>query len=332
MKKALRSSVGLGLCLMLALVMALALGGCSAGRDDAQSARTEGSGADGAASLPAIKVGTLQTDDLLPLWVAEAEGLLTQGGLNVEIQSFQSAQEQIAAVTAGEIDAIMTDLVVPVQLTAAGTPMRAVTIMQGAPAGVVAGKDSGISTVSDLAGVKTGCSSPTILEFIYDKALTEAGVPADQIQTEEIKKLPVRLEMLQQGQIKAAALPWTLWQLAVQQGAVPVLDEAQDGSYTSTVLEFRDEWLQQENAAGAIKTLRDIWDQAVDLINASPDSYRELLVEKAKLPEPLRDSYPVRHYPATAPVPQEQVEEVVNWMVDKGYLNEALAYAELIYE
>jgi NitT/TauT family transport system substrate-binding protein len=283
-------------------------------------------------ALPAIRVGTLQTDDLLPLWVAEKESLLTKAGLRVEIQTFQSAQEQVAAVTAGELDAIMTDLVVPLQLTAAKTPMRILTVLQGAPAGIVAGKTSGITELAGLAGRKTGCSSPTVMEFIYDKALSNAGVAADNIQTEEIKKLPVRLEMLSSGKIPAAVLPWTLFTLAQQQGAVPLLAEAQDREYTSTVLAFRSEWTQQPDTAAALSALLDAWDKAVDVLNADPAHYQALLAEKAKLPDALKTSYPVRHYPHSGLPKREQLEAVVTWMVGKDYLPAPLSYEDMIYQ
>jgi len=280
-------------------------------------------------AAPALRVGTLQTDDLLPLWVAEQQGLISAAGLNVTISTFQSAQEQIAAVTAGQIDAIMTDMVVGAQLSAAGTPMRFVTIMQGAPAGVVAGAGTGIKTAADLAGVATGCASPTILEYIYDKALHDAGVPDGQIKTTEIKKLPVRLQMLTSGQIKAAALPWTLFQLAVAQGAVPVIGIDQAGPYTSTVFAVRQAWLDQSGTTDAVTQLLGVWDKAVGIINADPTAQRGLLATEASLPSPLDTTYPVRQYPMSGPAPEVQVTDVLNWMTSKGYLTTPLTYADL---
>jgi len=279
--------------------------------------------------MPALRVGTLQTDDLLPLWVAQQQDLIAAAGLDVTIQTFQSAQEQIAAVTAGQIDAIMTDMVVGAQLSAGGTPMRYVTIMQGAPAGVVAGANTGIKTAADLAGVATGCASPTILEYIYDKALHDAGVPDDQIKTTEIKKLPVRLQMLTSGQIEAAALPWTLFQLAVAQGAVPVIGLEQAGPYTSTVFTVRQAWLDQSGSADAVTKLLGVWDQAVTIINADPAAQRGLLADKTSLPSPLDTTYPVRQYPMSGPAPEAQVTDVLNWMTSKGYLTTPLTYADL---
>jgi len=282
-------------------------------------------------SVP-LRIGTLQTDDLLPAWVAEQQQLFVNAGLNVTIQTFLSAQEQTAAITAGQIDAIMTDMVVGLQLTAAGTPMRFVTIMQAAPAGVVAGADTGITTAADLAGVETGCASPTILEYIYDRALHEAGVPDDQIKTTEIKKLPVRLQMLTAGQIKAAVLPWTLYQLAISQGAVPVVDLAQSGPYTSTVLAVRQAWLDQADAVMTMQAVLAAWDLAVGVINADPDAQRELLAAKANLPAPLDTTYPVRTYPTSGPPPTGQVQDVIDWMTAKGYLTSQVTVGDVIWQ
>lgn len=289
-------------------------------------------------AVPALRVGTLQTDDLLPLWVAQQQGLIEQEGLNVTITTFQSAQDQIAAVTGGQIDAIMTDMVVGAQLAAAGTPdgtygsgMRFVTVMQGAPAGVVAGAGTGITTAADLAGVATGCASPTILEYIYDKALTDAGVPADQIKTTEIKQLPVRLQMLTAGQVKAAVLPWTLYQLALAQGAVPVLGLDQVGNYTSTVLSVSQKWLDQAGASAMVPKLLDVWNQGVNIINADPNAQRALLADKANLPSPLDTMYPVRQYPPAGAPPASQVTDVINWMTAKGYLTSPLTASDLLW-
>jgi len=286
--------------------------------------------APGATSL-GLRVGTLQTDDLLPLWVAEQQGLIEQAGLPVKIMTFQSAQEQIAAVTAGEIDAIMTDMVVGAQLSASGVPMKFVTVMQNAPAGIVAGAGTGIKTAADLAGVETGCSSPTILEYIYDRALAAAGVPDDQIVTTEIKKLPVRLQMLTAGQIKAAVLPWTLYQLAIAQGGVPVAGLDQVGGYTSTVLAFRASWLSDAGAGSFVTSLLKVWDEGVAAINANPDAQRALLAAKANLPAPLDTTYQVRHYPNSGRPDATQVADVIEWMSAKGYLTTNLSPGDLVW-
>jgi len=278
-----------------------------------------------------IRIGDLQTDDLLPLWVAQNNGMLTAAGLNVTIQTFQSAQEESTAVQAGQLDAMMTDVLVPTELTDGGTKMRFVTALQGAPAGIVAAPGSGITTASQLAGAQIGTASNTIIQYIVEKALTDAGVPASQINTSEVPKLPVRLQMLMAGQVKAAGLPWTLYYLAVSQGATPVVGPDVTGGYTPTVLAFRQAWLDQPGAAATIQTLLKVYDQAVDVINANPDAQRPLIAQKANLSSSIADTYPVRTYPKSGAPDEAGVTDVLNWATAKGYLKTTITYQDLVY-
>jgi len=316
---------------MVMVALAIGLAGCGGTESSSERAGdVETTDSSSIALLP-VKVGTLATDDLLPLWVAQQEGFLTQAGLDVEIITFQSPMESRAAMTAGEIDGLMTDMVVAAQLTAS-EGARAVTVMQTAPAGILASPKSNITSLEGLAQVPIGISSPTVMEFIADKALSDAGVADEAIAFEIIEKLPVRLEMLMSNQVQAAVLPWTLFQLAQQQGAVPLLDEAKAAEYTSTVLVFRDGFLTQAGAGETIAALLGAWGRGVESINANPDSFRTLLVEKANLPEPLKETYRIRTYPQTGTPPKAQFEAVVDWMVKKGYLDRALAFEDLVYQ
>jgi len=316
-----------GITVVLALLMTGAtLSGCGSQSSSSSDVKTS------EAPMTVIRVGALQTDDILPLWVAVDKGYTKDADLDVQMTTFQSAQEQVAAMTAGKIDAMMTDMVVPVQLNAAGTPVKAVTVCQTAPAGIVAGKDSGITEVGQLAGVETGCSSPTAMEYIYDSALAQAGVPKDQIKTTEIKKIPVRLQMLSEGQLKAAVLPWTLYTMAQQQGATPVLDQDQAAKLTSTVLVFSQKFLDTKDADMHLADLLRQYNKAVDDINAKPDSFRALLVAQAKLPDAIANTYKMRQYPKVKLPEQAQFSEVVAWMLEKGYIKESQSYKDLTHK
>ncbi|MDR0837299.1 MAG: ABC transporter substrate-binding protein [Propionibacteriaceae bacterium] len=313
-----------GIACALALAMSVAaLTGCSVNESAPPQPSTP-------VPTPAtVVIGTLPTDDLLPLWVAIENGFAVQNGVDIVIQTFASAQEQIAAVSAGELDAIMTDLVVTVQLSASGTRMRVVTVLQGSPAGIVANADSGIETVADLAGVPVGCSSPTIMQYILDTALTKADVPQQQWNTTEIKDLPTRLEVLLSRQIGVAVLPWTMHAYAVQQGAVSLIGPGQADEVTSTVLAFRADFLNQPGADDVVAAIWRSWDAGVASVNASPSTYEDLLRTKASLPDDL--VYPVRTYPSSAPVTQGQVEAVVAWMMDRGYITTPVPFDDLKY-
>jgi NitT/TauT family transport system substrate-binding protein len=283
-----------------------------------------------------VVIGTLPTEDMLPLWVAEEEGLFAEYGLDsVEIVTFQAAQERDAAFVAGEIDAFMGDIIAAAQLEAAGTPVTIATVMLGAtPAegrfGIVAAPDSGYADIAALAGVPVGTSQNTIQEYVLDGLMRQAGVSADDVVVEAVPKVPVRYDLLMQGQLKAAALPEPLLSLAEFEGATLLADDTTGENLSQTVLVFSDEYLSEIGGVDTMSALLKVWDAGVEIVNADPDAWRDLLVEQARLPEPIKDTYRINQYP-TAQIPTtEQVDAVLDWMRDKGTLQSALTYEDLV--
>ncbi len=284
-----------------------------------------------------VVIGTLPTEDMLPLWVAQEQGLFAEYGLDsVEIVTFQAAQERDAALVAGEIDAYMGDIIASAQLEAGGSPVTIATIMLGAtPAegrfGIVAAPDSGYADISALAEVPVGTSLNTIQEFVLDGLMRQAGVAQDDVVAEAVPKVPVRYDLLMQGQLKAAALPEPLLSLAEFEGAILLADDTTGENLSQTVLAFDDEYLSEIGGVDTMSALLQVWDEAVAIINEDPDAWRELLVEQARLPEPIKDTYRINTYP-TAQIPSaEQVDAVLGWMIAKGTLDEgALTYEDLV--
>ena len=221
---------------MCALALAALLGvallsGCSAKPAEHAAARhRRDDGRTGRAAIP-VKIGTLATEDSLPLWVAEKMGYFSTEGIpKVEIVQFQSAQERDVALASGAIDGFMGDIIAAANLSASGKGVKVATIMLGADQsqgrfGVVVPPKSTVTDIKELAGVPVGTSSATIQEYVLDGLMAEAGVAADQVKTEEVKKVPVRFELLMADKLKAAALPEPFLTLAEQGGAKLVGDD-----------------------------------------------------------------------------------------------------------
>ena len=305
----------------LLLTLVLAAGMFTAGCGEGQQTRDHGLQPAPAKPI-AVKIGTLPTEDSLPLWVAEQEGLFTKAGLpSVEIVLFQSAQERDAALAAGAIDGFMGDIIAAANLEAGGTPVTIATIMLGADQaqgrfGIVAPKTwtdgTGAEALKKLANVPVGTSSATIQEYVLDGLMRQAGVADDQVKVEEVKKVPVRFELLMSGKLKAAALPEPFLSLAELQGAKLLADDTSktpEGfgteNLSQTILLFSDAFLRKTGGVESEIAVKKAWDEAVALINADPNAYRDLLVEKARLPEPLKATYQVNTYP-TAQLPTEE--------------------------
>ena len=324
------------LALTLALIALLAvalLTGCTTPGETTDAAKP----ATPAEKPVAIRIGTLATEDSLPLWVAEKMGYFaTQGIPSVEIVNFQSAQERDVAFASGAIDGFMGDMIAAANLEASGKKNSIATVMLGADQsqgrfGVVVPPKSAVSDLKSLAGVPVGASSATIQEYVLDGLMAESGVASPAVKTEEVEKVPVRFELLMAGKLKAAALPEPFLTLAEQGGARIVGDDTKAASNLSqTVLVISDDYLATVGGTATKDAVLAAWDLAVNDINKAPDAYRELLFEKAQLPTPLAATYKINVYPTAQLPTAERVEATLGWMQAKGYLKGDVTAADLL--
>lgn len=321
---------------MLSVAVCAALLGSVAACAPASTPSTPGTPAAGAAAPAKVRIGTLPTEDSLPLWVAERDGLFEKAGLDVTITTFQSAQERDAALTANAIDGFMGDLIAATALRAGGVPVKVTTIMLGATPkegrfGIAVKPGSKATGLKALSGVPIGTSSATIQEFVLDELMKSAGVAEDGIKKEEVKKVPVRFELLMSGKLAAAALPEPFLSLAEKSGAKVIADDTTGANISQTVLVFSQRYLDDAANASAVAKLLGVWDEAVVTVNKDPNSLRALLVDKARLPEPLKDTYEVNTYPTAQLPTQEEVVAVLTWMKVEKLLTTDVTYADLTW-
>lgn len=316
---------------LLVVVVVAMLGGASvAGCTPPSSGGT-------AAAPVKVRIGTLTTEDALPLWVAERDGLFKKAGLEVSITVFQSAQERDAALTAGAIDGFMGDMIAAVALRAGGVPVKVTTIMLGATPkegrfGIVVAPGSKITSLEQLADVPVATSSGTIQEYVLDGLMGQAGMSLEQVKKEEVKKVPVRFELLMTGKLQAAALPEPFLSLAEKQGATLIADDTEGANLSQTVLVFSEKYLDDAVGAAAVEQVLGVWDEAVAVVNKDPGSFRALLVEKARIPKPLESTYAVNTYPKHQLPGEDQVSDVLSWMKGAGLLTKDVTYADLTWK
>ncbi|MCL6473360.1 MAG: ABC transporter substrate-binding protein [Firmicutes bacterium] len=313
--------------LLILSLITLAVGCSSAAKTKTETAATAKK------KLTAIRVGILPTEDALPISVAEQKGLFKDKGLDVKVTVFKSAQERDAALQAKQIDGFMGDLVAAAALYQAGTKISVVDVLLGSKPsegrfGILSAPKSSIRTVADLKGVPIATSSNTITEYVIDQLLAENGFSDSDIKKIEIKAIQVRLEALTNGQAQAAALPDPLLSFAEQQGNHLIIDDSKGRNLSQTILLFRKDYLDKNKEA--IKNMLAAINEGVELINKDPNAYRELLVETAKLPKPIEDSYKINTYPKVQVPTKADVDSVLNWMVKKNIIKPGLKYNDLV--
>ncbi len=282
-----------------------------------------------------IRVGTLPVEDGLPIFVAAKNGYFKKNHLNVEIVNFQSALECDAAFQAGQIDGFMGDILGAALLDNAGNDVSIVTTVLGATAkegrfAIVAAPNSGITTVDQLKNVPIATASNTVIDYMIHQSLKDKGFTPAEIQTIEVKKLPVRMQMLLAGQIKAAGLPNLMVVLAEKQGGKIIVDDTKAENLSQTVILFKTSFIKGDKSA--IGRFLTSLNQAAAAINKAPKAYTALLVEKANLPAGLAQTFQVSHYPqAGLPAPKD-VNRLLNWMKSNHTIKDDITYSRLTME
>lgn len=284
-----------------------------------------------------IKLGLLPITDNLPFWVAEEKGYFNDEGIEVELVDFKSAVNRDSALTAGQIDGVLGDLISVAQLNEAGTSVKIVSIGQGVTAkegrfAILSSPQSDITTVDQLKGVGIGCSLKTIMEYIIDQSLTAQGFTAGEINKTQIPQIPVRLEALLNGSLEAAILPDPLAALAEIKGAHVVMEDTQE-NLSQTVIYFQEDVLK-ENLDGVRAVMR-AYAHAVEDIQAAPDQFNETLIDKAGMPEIVAqsDKHGMQILFSAPELPTEnQVNHVMQWMRSRDMLNADWDYDSLVDE
>jgi NitT/TauT family transport system substrate-binding protein len=316
--------------LAIAALLALAVLGCA---PQPSAAPQPGASAQpGSRETVQLKVGVLPILDVLPMYVAEADGFFKEQNLQAELVLFPSALERDSAFVAGQIDGELNDPVSTALLNKDGDKARIVRLaFKGnesmAMVVLLAAPGSAITSGKDLKGVPVGISGNTVMEYATDRLLQSVGLAPSEISKTEVTKIPVRAEMLAKGQLQAATMPEPLASLAVQQGAKVVMDDSKTGTGKS-VVSFRQEVVNKNPEA--IKRFLAAYEKGVEAINKNPEKYRDLMVDKAKVPDSLRATLKVPVF-AKAQLPtQEDISDVVQWMVDKKLLDKPIPYDRMI--
>jgi len=279
-----------------------------------------------------IRFGALPVLQALALYVAQDKGIFSRLGVNVELIPFSAAAEKDIALSSGNIDGYFGDLVTATVLKGNGRDVAVVatnydTRRDRRMFGVVVKPGSKHKILSDLAGVPVAVSSNSVVDYVTETLLTSAGIPANQIETIEAKNIGLRMQMLLSGQVEAATLPEALLTAALAKGAVLLADDS-GLSASQTVLLFTGPFLKKH--PDSVKAFLKAINEANRLINSEPDTVRAVMVEHVRLPEPLRDSYPVPRFPDLHAPDKKAVANIAGWLRKRGVIRPQLTYDQIV--
>jgi NitT/TauT family transport system substrate-binding protein len=280
-----------------------------------------------------IKIAVLPIIDALPFYVAARQGYFEANGVSVTFIPAASAAERDQLISASQADAMINDLVSVALYNKQAVQVQTVRFARTASKDntlyrVLAGKNSGLATTADLAGVPIGMSQGTVIDYVTTRLLEKEGLKADQIQSIAVPKLNERMALLGSGELKAATLPEPFGTMALQSGAVVLVEDSKYPEYGNSVISFRKSFIDQNPQAvsGFLKAV----EQAVSDLNQSPEKWRPLLGEYKLVPEALQASYPMPAFPKASVPSEAQFKDVVDWALTRKMIETNPAYTDSV--
>jgi NitT/TauT family transport system substrate-binding protein len=280
-----------------------------------------------------LKIAVLPILDALPMYVAQEKGYFEEQGVQVEFIPVGSAAERDQVMAAGQADGMINDLVSTVLYNQDSPQIQIISFSRTATSEfpqfrILAAKDSGINSIEDLKGVEIGISEGSVIEYTTDRLLEAEGFSPLDIVTIAVPSIPVRMSLLDSGELKAANLPDPLSSLAIQGGALPILDDTSHPEFGNSVISFRKSVIDANPEA--IRGFLAAVDHAVQDINSDPSQWDELLTEQSLVPAPLIGSYKIPTFPSGTLPTEAQWDDVVKWSQEKGLISQDVPYNESV--
>jgi NitT/TauT family transport system substrate-binding protein len=281
----------------------------------------------------ALKIAVLPIIDTLPLYVAQQEDFFTNHGVSVELVPVASAPERVQLMAAGQVDGTINETLAVMQFNKEDVQVQAVRYALRPAEGyghffILASGQSGITTPNGLKNVEIGVSQGTVIEYVTERLLQNEGLSPNEIKTIPVPKIPDRMSLLASGQLQAGTLPDPLGALAVQSGAVIVMDDSAHPEYGFSVYSFRKSVIDAHPEA--IKGFLAAIDEAVTLINTDPTQYTSILSDNNIVPPPLLEAYKVPPFPAASVPTETEWNDALSWAKDKGMLDVDVSYADSV--
>jgi len=280
-----------------------------------------------------LSVAFLPIIDALPFYIAESQGYFLKENLDVKALSVSNPIERDRLMQSGEIDGMLNELSTLALFNRDSINLKAVITVRKPMSGspyfrILASPQSGISSPKDLEDIPIAVSKNTVIEYLTERILQQEGIPLDSIKTKNVPVIPERFQLLISGALSAATLPDPLAEAAIKAGAVLITDDLTYPEYSLSVLSFTADLTN--NNPQAVEGFVRAWNRAVKDLNSDPKAFRELFLEKVRVPENIEKTFRIPEFPYMEIPKHNQWNDVINWLQEKKLIETSPLYESSI--
>ena len=285
-----------------------------------------------------IRMGVLPAADSLLLYVAKEEGIFEKYGIDVQIFPFQSALELGTAMRANALDGHFGDIVNVFIQNETGAAQEIIAITSYAnPAqrhfAIVLPPHSKIKSLQDLEGKQIAIGKDTIVDYLLTRLLATHDKDDDFIVRQNIRAIPMRLQLLMVGHVDAALLPEPLVSRLEAQGARTLLDDTML-SEPLAVIALRKNIANNDLVQRFRKALYESAQKINQKVNT--EKYLNMMVEKKLLSANAKEAYSLLAFDLDKTLlslpSQEALDSYTTWMQSQNILRKVPTYSEIIWQ
>ena len=303
------------IALAMTAVITASMVACGSEKEEVQTEKTK------------LRVGVMGSIDAVPLVIAQQNGYFEEEGVDLDLQIFKAANDRDAALQGGELDGVLCDETAISIYQNSDMDMKITGTTNGSWT-LVAGKDSGITDLSDLKGKKIGISKNTMIEYLADDIALSNGLQVSDIEKVAIPAMPARLEALKNNQIDAAILPAPFNDTAVADGGIEVT-KIYNKDIMISVTAFLQEVIDENKEA--VQGFYKAYNKAIDYINNTDIAeFEDVIINAANYSDEMRGNIILPEYLHNYLPAEENVQKVLDWSKDKGLLTKDIKAADVI--
>ena len=280
-----------------------------------------------------VTIGYLPSDHDAALFVADAQGQFASNGIKTNLVQFNNGGDLMTAMASGDVDVGYVGITPVLASIQKGVPVKVISAAQTDGSGLVVSKNSGISSVQDLAGKSIATPGEASIQYmLLQYYLEQNGMSLKDLKVSSMK-VPSMNDALKTNKIDGMITFEPYVTIAEKNGAT-VLAGSQDilPNHPCCVVVASDKFLEEH--PNETNTILKIHENATDFINNNSDEAASMIPSDIVSDVEI-EKVAISSFPFISGLDDSFKQDVMDFMnleVDLGVLKEPISQDKIFWD
>ena len=280
-----------------------------------------------------VTIGYLPSDHDAALFVADAQGQFASNGIKTNLVQFNNGGDLMTAMASGDVDVGYVGITPVLASIQKGVPVKVISAAQTDGSGLVVSKNSGISSVQDLAGKSIATPGEASIQYmLLQYYLEQNGMSLKDLKVSSMK-VPSMNDALKTNKIDGMITFEPYVTIAEKNGAT-VLAGSQDilPDHPCCVVVASDKFLGEH--PNETNTILKIHENATDFINNNSDEAASMIPSDI-VSDVEVEKVAISSFPFISGLDDSFKQDVMDFMnleVDLGVLKEPISQDKIFWD